>query len=156
MVVDRSGAVCQPKTLWLQVTRLRAGSVVTLNPGRPQAASGRILHPPRVKLPSPWTASGYATSNAPMGTLTNGRMDLPNDDALRWIVATCARLRATHAAAIGIPELVLPTAEFFPDEFQPDAPSVSRLLQRMMEYAPLADTLRVELAFLEPEESARG
>jgi hypothetical protein len=83
-------------------------------------------------------------------------MDLPNDDALRWIVASCAHLRAAHGATIGIPELVLPTGEFFPDEFRHDAASVSRLLRRMIEYAPLAEGLRVELAFLEPEESASG
>lgn len=83
-------------------------------------------------------------------------MDLPNDDALRWIVATCARLRAEHGTAIGVPALLLPTAEFFPDEFRQDAPSVSRLLRRMIEYAPLAEGLRVEIEFLEPVHDDRG
>jgi hypothetical protein len=45
--------------------------------------------------------------------------------------------------------LVQPTGDFFPDEFRPDAPSVTRLLRRMMSYAPLAEDLGVELAFLE-------
>lgn len=83
-------------------------------------------------------------------------MDLPNDDALRWIVATCARLRAAHGTAIGVPALLLPTAEFFPDEFRQDAPGVVRLLRRMIEYAPLAEGLRVEVEFVEPVESHGG
>lgn len=83
-------------------------------------------------------------------------MDLPNDDALRWIVATYARLRAAHGTAIGIPALLLPTAEFFPDAFRQDAPSISRLLQRMIEYAPLAGGLRVEVEFVEPVDDNRS
>jgi hypothetical protein len=52
-------------------------------------------------------------------------MDLPNDDALRFIVSTYARLRAAHGESIGDPTLLQPTAEFFPDEFRSDAPSVA-------------------------------
>ncbi|HEY8038557.1 MAG TPA: hypothetical protein VIF15_02135 [Polyangiaceae bacterium] len=83
-------------------------------------------------------------------------MDLPAEDALRWIVRTYARLRATHGEAIGAPALVQPTGAFFPDEFRVDAPSVNRLLRRMMGYAPLAEDLGVELAFLEPAEGHAG
>jgi len=78
-------------------------------------------------------------------------MDLPTEDALRWIVRTYARLRAAHGETLGTPALVQPTGEFFPDPFQRDAPSVARLLRRMMSYAPLAEDLGVELAFLAPE-----
>jgi hypothetical protein len=47
---------------------------------------------------------------------------------------------------------VQPTGEFFPDEFRLDVPSVERLLRRLMGYSPLAEDLRVELAFVAPEE----
>ncbi len=78
-------------------------------------------------------------------------MDLPNEDSLRWIVRTYARLRAAHGEALGTPVLVQPTGEFFPDPFLRDAPSVERLLRRTMSYSPLAEDLGVELAFLAPE-----
>jgi hypothetical protein len=83
-------------------------------------------------------------------------MELPSDDALRWIVRTYAHQRATFGEAIGNPALVQPTGEFFPDAFQRDAPSVERLLRRMMSYAPLADDLGLELAFLEPDAASSG
>jgi hypothetical protein len=78
-------------------------------------------------------------------------MDLPGDESLRSIVKAFARMRAAHGAAIGAPALVQPTAEFFPDEFRPDAASVARLLRRMIEYAPLSSELGVELAVVAPE-----
>jgi hypothetical protein len=83
-------------------------------------------------------------------------MGLPPEDALRWIVRGYARLRAAHGEAIGIPVLVHPTAAFFPDAFHGDAPSVERLLRRIMAYAPIADDLRVELALLVEGEQASG
>jgi len=83
-------------------------------------------------------------------------MDLPDDDSLRWIVKTFAHLRAAHGAAIGTPALVQPTAEFFPDEFLPDVPSVGRLLRRMMDYAPLSSELGVELAVVASEPDRGG
>jgi hypothetical protein len=81
-------------------------------------------------------------------------MDLPSEDALRWIVRAYARLRAAHGDAIGVPELVHPTAMYFPDEFRGDAPGVARLLRRMMTYAPIADDLHIELAFLAKDDGA--
>jgi hypothetical protein len=78
-------------------------------------------------------------------------MDLPADDALRWIVRTYASLRATHAEAIDSPRLVQPTGDFVPDEFRHDAPSVARLFRRMVSHSPLADDVPVQLAFVEPE-----
>jgi hypothetical protein len=83
-------------------------------------------------------------------------MDLPNEDALRWIVRTYARLRAAHGEALGAPALVQPTGEFFPDPFQRDPPSVERLLRRTMSYSPLAEDLGVEIAFLAPEGDHSG
>jgi hypothetical protein len=83
-------------------------------------------------------------------------MDLPREDALRWIVSTYAHQRAAFGEALGTPALVQPTGEFFPDEFQRDAASVQRLLRRMMSYAPLAEDLGLELAFLEAEGDHAG
>jgi hypothetical protein len=83
-------------------------------------------------------------------------MDLPDDDALRWLVSTYARLRASHGQAIGAPPLLQPTGEFFPDPFQPDAASVARLLQRMIGYGPIADDLPLEIAFLAPGDDERA
>jgi hypothetical protein len=83
-------------------------------------------------------------------------MDLPSDDSLRRIVRTFAHLRAAHGAAIGAPPLLQPTAEYFPDPFQPDVPSLRRLLARMMAYAPLSGELAVELAVLMPEADHAG
>lgn len=83
-------------------------------------------------------------------------MELPNEDAIRWIVRRYAELRAAHGDVIGAPELIEPSGRHFPDEFKKDAPSVARLLRRMMSYAPLAEDLEIQLAFLEPEEQASG
>jgi hypothetical protein len=83
-------------------------------------------------------------------------MDLPDDDSLRWIVSRYAGLRARHSAAIGDPDTLQPTPAYFPDEFRLDAPSVGRLAQRMFHYAPISDSLSIELAFLDPEEGPRA
>jgi hypothetical protein len=83
-------------------------------------------------------------------------MDLPSDQALRWIVSTYARLRAAHGAALGEPALVQPSGEFFPDEFRLDAASVERLLRRIIGYSPVSDDIGIELAFVEPEADHAG
>jgi hypothetical protein len=83
-------------------------------------------------------------------------MDLPDDETLRFIVSTYARLRAAHGESIGEPTLLQPTAQFFPDEFRSDAPSVASLLRRMIGYAPLAGDLTVEVALLAPDEPHGG
>jgi hypothetical protein len=83
-------------------------------------------------------------------------MELPSDDALRWIVRNYARLRAGHGAAIGTPQLVRPTGTYFPDEFRGDAPSVALLFRRLVTYAPIADDLRIELAFVSEDAEAAG
>ncbi len=83
-------------------------------------------------------------------------MELPNEDAIRWIVRRYAELRAAHGEVIGDPELIEPSGRHFPDEFKKDPPSIARLLRRMMSYAPLAEDLPIQLAFLEPEEQASG
>ena len=83
-------------------------------------------------------------------------MDLPSDDALRWLVRTYARLRARHGEAFAAPALVQPTGEFFPDEFRLDASSVERLLRRLIGYSPVADDVGIELAFVEPAQESGG
>ena len=83
-------------------------------------------------------------------------MDLPSDQALRWIVQTYARLRAAHGEAIGNPALVQPTGAFFPDEFRLDAASVERLLRRIIAYSPVSDDIGIELAFVQAEADHAG
>jgi len=83
-------------------------------------------------------------------------MDLPSDDALRWIVRTYARLRARHGEAFAAPTLVQPTGAFFPDEFRLDASSVERLLRRLIGYSPVADDVGIELAFVEASHENAG
>lgn len=79
-------------------------------------------------------------------------MVLPSEDILRRLVRAFARLRAAHGAAIGRPALVQPTGDFFPDAFVGDGPSVVRLFRRLVRYAPIADDLAIELAFVAPED----
>ncbi len=88
-------------------------------------------------------------------------MDLPDDDALRWIVTSYAHLRAAHRAAFEDCELVQPTADYFPDPFDPKAPTLAQvdaLMRRMLVYAPVAGDLAVQLAVVVPEdpEAAAG
>jgi hypothetical protein len=83
-------------------------------------------------------------------------MDLPREEALRWIVARYASLHADHGAAIGSPPLVEPTAAYFPDVFEPTGPGVARLLARVLEHAPVSDDLDVRLRFVEGEVSTAG
>lgn len=83
-------------------------------------------------------------------------MELPDDEALRWIVRTYAGLRARHGDGIGEPAIVQPTGEFFPDAFRLDAPSVERFLRRMIEHAPISDHLEIDLAFSEAPEGRAG
>jgi hypothetical protein len=83
-------------------------------------------------------------------------MDLPQEDDLRWIVSRYAHLRAAHGDAIGVPELVQPTGEYFPDAFAPSADGVSVFLRRLLTYAPVADDIPLEIAFAETEEGKAG
>ena len=83
-------------------------------------------------------------------------MELPHEDDLRWIVSTYAHLRAEHGEAIGTPELVEPTGEYFPDAFAPSPQGVAALIRRMLAYAPVADDIAIELAFAEAGESGGG
>jgi hypothetical protein len=80
-------------------------------------------------------------------------MELPNEEALRWLVSRYAAFLAAHGDAIGRPELVLPTGEFFPDEFTLDPPGVMRFARRVLGYAPVSEDMELGLGFLEPGEA---
>jgi hypothetical protein len=83
-------------------------------------------------------------------------VDLPHEDALRWIVARYASLRAAHGDAIGAPPLVEPTGAYFPDAFEPTGPGVAQLLAQTLEHAPVAEDLDVRLRFVEGNTSPAG
>jgi len=67
-----------------------------------------------------------------------------SDDAARELAQGYAGLVAGLGLPAGEPLLVLPNAEFFPDTFQADAPSVERLVARMQGYAAL-EALAIEV-----------
>ncbi len=83
-------------------------------------------------------------------------MDVPREEALRWLVARYATLRAAHGEAMGIPPLVEPTASYFPDAFEPTGPGVAQLLSRTLEHAPVAADLDVRLRFVDAEAGTEG
>ncbi|HOU94100.1 MAG TPA: hypothetical protein PLU22_23780 [Polyangiaceae bacterium] len=66
-------------------------------------------------------------------------MDLPSAPALRTVVERLARLRSRLGDELGERPLVLPTGEFFPDEFRADEPSVKRLVTRLKRHAGMSD-----------------
>jgi hypothetical protein len=83
-------------------------------------------------------------------------MDLPREEALRWLVAAYAGLRRRHGEVIGDPELLLPTSRHFPDPFRNDPPSVGRLLRRFLSYFPLDEDIGVKLHFVESDAGGGG
>jgi hypothetical protein len=83
-------------------------------------------------------------------------MELPSEDSLRFIVSRYARLRAAHGEAIGEPELVLPTGEFFPDEFTASPQGIGALLRRTLTFAPVSEEIDIELAFVEAADTGGG
>ena len=79
-----------------------------------------------------------------------------SEDQIRGIVAHLAHLRAAHGEAFAEPELVEPTADYFPDEFTLDPEGVDRLLRRMLGYAPLSEDLEIALGFIQPDGEVTG
>lgn len=79
-----------------------------------------------------------------------------SEDALRSIVAHLAHVRAEYGEVLGEPDLVEPTGDYFPDEFKMEPAAISRLMRRMMTYAPLATDLDVEVVFAEAEGESGG
>jgi len=67
-------------------------------------------------------------------------------------VTRYARFLDAHGEAIGRPELILPTGDFFPDEFTMDPEGVLRVARRILHYAPVSDDIELALGVL-PEEA---
>jgi hypothetical protein len=78
------------------------------------------------------------------------------DDAIRSIVAHLAHMRAEHGEVLEEAETILPTGEFFPDDFKLDPEGIERLMQRMATYFPLPRELHLALGFIQPEEEAKA
>ncbi len=83
-------------------------------------------------------------------------MELPSDDALRFLVSSYARMREAFGELIDEPTLLQPNGEHFPDEFAPTPDGVANVMLRVKSYAPLSDDLPLDVAFTEPDESAGG
>ncbi len=83
-------------------------------------------------------------------------MDLPPEESLRWIVSRYAGLWSRHGEAIGTPDLVQPTGDYFPDAFTPSGDGVARLVARLLEYAPVRQGLDVRLRFVEADGQEGG
>lgn len=83
-------------------------------------------------------------------------MPLPSEDTFRFLVTRYAQLRAAHGEALASARLVLPNGEFFPDAFSKTPEGVETLMKRTMTYAPLAEDIDLEMAFLEPSQSEGG
>jgi hypothetical protein len=83
-------------------------------------------------------------------------MELPDEDALRWLVSTYAGLRAAHGDGIGTPALVEPTVQFFPEPIRNDAESIVGVLRAMVGHSPVAEDLPIELAFRLADDEAGG
>lgn len=79
-----------------------------------------------------------------------------SSDTFSWLIAQAARLRASHGDVIGVPVLVEPTGEFFPDEFTLDHEGTERLLARLVSYTPLDDELPLRVGFEEPEDTGKS
>ncbi|HWP09146.1 MAG TPA: hypothetical protein VNN72_25560 [Polyangiaceae bacterium] len=80
-----------------------------------------------------------------------------SDTDLRRLAVSYAELLHGLRIPTGDPLLVLPNAEFFPDRFTHDGPSVERLAARMQGYAGLEDvSIELELAGEPPLMEAAG
>ncbi len=82
-------------------------------------------------------------------------MELP-EEAAHALIESYARLLARAGEEIGERPLVLPTAEFFPDEFHGDEASLRRLLKRMRRHAGLFDVPIRGRVLAAEEDSAPG
>lgn len=87
--------------------------------------------------------------------LSSGDMEL-SPDTFSWLIAQAARLRASHGEVIGVPVLVEPTGEFFPDDFTLDHDGTERLLARLVSYTPLDEDLPLRVGFEEPEDTGKA
>ncbi len=79
-----------------------------------------------------------------------------SSDTFAWLISQAARIRSAHGEVIGVPALVEPTSEYFPDAFTKDADSVDRLLSRFVSYTPLDEELPLRLGFEEDQKNAQA
>ena len=77
-------------------------------------------------------------------------MELPDLPVQRELVERIARLLEGRREEFGDRPMVLPTAEFFPDAFAPDQPSVEKLVRRMQAHAGMSD-IPIEVRVIAPE-----
>lgn len=85
-------------------------------------------------------------------------MELPDLPVQRELVERIARLLEGRREEFGDRPMVLPTAEFFPDAFAPDQPSVEKLVRRMQAHAGMSD-IPIDVQLVAPEgeeEDAEG
>jgi hypothetical protein len=75
-------------------------------------------------------------------------MELPPDTTVRWLVRRYAALLAREQDPEVKRPIVLPTGDFFPDDFDGDAGSVNLLFWRLQEHSGLTD-VDVELRFVD-------
>ncbi len=76
-----------------------------------------------------------------------------DDGVLRDLVQRYAGLIERFGADLGQRPMALPTAEFFPDQFTGDLPSVTRLLRRMQQHAGMQD-VPIQVGVVDPEGDA--
>lgn len=84
------------------------------------------------------------------GSATIRGMELPDLPVQRELVERIARLREGRRGEIGERPMVLPTAEFFPDEFSADQPSIEKLVRRMQAHAGM-DDIPIDVRVIAPE-----
>lgn len=77
-------------------------------------------------------------------------MDFPDERSLRDLVQRYASIIERFGEDIGKRPMVLPNAEYFPDPFNGDLPSVGRLLRRMQGHAGMGD-VPIEVGVLDPD-----
>ena len=77
-------------------------------------------------------------------------MELPDLPVQRELVERIARLREGRRDEFGERPMVLPTAEFFPDEFSADQASVEKLVRRMQAHAGM-DDIPIDVRVIAPE-----
>jgi len=78
-------------------------------------------------------------------------MDLPIESNIKWLVRRYASLLARDGRTEAARKVVLPTGDFFPDQFDGDMGSVNLLFWRLQEHASLTD-IDVELRVVDDRE----
>lgn len=80
-------------------------------------------------------------------------MQLPAESTILELVGMYGRLRARVRGELGEPQLVLPTAHFFPDPYDGSPRAVQRLMLRLQQHAAI-DDIPVRIGVAQGEASA--